>query len=92
MSQPALWRPSLYRQRFFFSFGLNYENREGFLKVPVKLQFLPFQSAVPSLQTKTTAFSLAPLLCCEIAVMLYPTVSCIVAGEEMFFLSMHESE
>lgn len=92
MSQPALWRPSLYRQRFFFSFGLNYENREGFLKVPVKLQFLPFQSAVPSLQTKTTAFSLPPLLCCEIAVMLYPRVSCIVAGEEMFFLSMHESE
>lgn len=42
---------------------------------------------------KTTAFSLPLLLCCEIAVKLYPRVSCIVAGEEMFFfLSMHESE
>lgn len=88
LNQPLLWRFSLYRQLFFFFFffcGLGYENREGFLKVPVKLQFLPFQSAVPSLQAKTTAFSLPLLLCCEIAVKLYPRVSCIVAGEEMVF-------
>lgn len=55
LNQPLLWQFSLYRQLFFlnfFFFGLSYENREGFLKVPVKLQFLPFQSSVPSLQAK----------------------------------------
>lgn len=89
---PSLWvspcfgDPAFTGKGFFYIFfGLNYENCEGFLKVPVKLQLLPFQSAVPSLQAKTTAFSLPLLLCCEIAVMLYPRVSCIVAGEEMVF-------